>query len=254
MREFMDSIGDDLQFGETRRYDCPSCGSRQTLSVKNDSGVLRYLCFKASCGLKGVGKSYIPPAAVWERLNKAKEAAGKFVIPDYFILGIANTECMDMLKRFNCLQVYKEGGFQCGYDPRQNRFVFFVQDRNHNTVGAVGRRVGKYGVKVLNYVGSAPHPFICGNGDELVLVEDCFSAASVTRQKRYTGMALLGTNLKTEYIPFIKDYRKVYIALDADARTKGLKIKETLQYYHKDVTVVFMKQDIKNIDNYTEVL
>lgn len=248
MRELVSSLCDSVPVGQSKRFDCPACGGHNTLSVKNDMGKLKYLCFKASCDLRaGVAQGYVSSEFVKGRLNTPRLASSRFVMPDYFIQGVGNAECSEILRKYHCLEAYEKGLFKIGYDPRQNRFVFFVQDGNGSIVGAVGRKLDPYGAKVINYEGSGTRPFICGTGSTLVLVEDCFSAASVTRKSDYSGMALLGTNLKKEYIEYMLEYQEVVVALDADAKTKAIKIKNDLTYFHPNVKLRFLEEDIKEM-------
>jgi Zn ribbon nucleic-acid-binding protein len=234
----------------SKRTNCPSCGGLNTLSMLKHNGVVKYLCFKLSCGIKGTIDD-LTLGDVKKRVSgdKSNLSVDKWIVPEHFVLGIANEECLSLLERYNCLGAYKLGYFKCGFDPQENRLVIFILDELGSITGAVGRALHprKEIPKTLNY--SIDTPFICVPGkDTLILVEDCFSAIAVTRLEGYSGMALLGTNLKDSYIPYIAKYNKVIVALDADAKNKALKIKNTLDFYAKNVYVKFLEQDIKDMN------
>jgi hypothetical protein len=120
-------------------------------------------------------------------------------------------------------------------------------------VGGICRALDQSPVKVYNTKGSKPVPFICGNSRVAILVEDCASAARLG--DRYTGIALLGTHLKKEYLPYILHYDRIIICLDKDASQKAVKLRNYLVNY-KDTNVVFLQKDIKDMtaDEYNQFL
>ena len=242
----IDSLGNNV----AKRVDCPMCHGTNTLSIAKQNGVVKYLCFKLSCGIKGTMDD-LTLGDVKERVSGGKQVSlDKWIVPEHFVLGIANEECLSLIERYNCLGAYKLGLFKCGFDPQENRLVIFILDELGSITGAIGRALHpRKGVpKTLNY--AIETPFICNPGQEnLVLVEDCFSAIAVTRLQGYSGMSLMGTNLKASYIPSITKYNNVIIALDADAKNKALKIKNYLDFYHRHVYVKFIPKDIKDIEN-----
>jgi hypothetical protein len=125
---------------------------------------------------------------------------------------------------------------------------------NNKVVGAVGRALYHTTVpKVLLYKDSKVMPFIVGNSDIGIIVEDCASAASINSIPRFTGIALLGTQMKAEYIPYLKKFKKLIVALDPDAMPKAVLIRNYLQYLVKDVTIWKIPCDFKNM-NYMEIL
>ncbi len=255
LKMMLSSVGDN----SSHRFDCPSCGGRQTLSVDKYDGQVKYICFKASCGLRGVNDYTLTTEGLRNRVNKLSSVAESYVKDDHIILGIGDERCVDMLQKYHCLDAYKKGLFKCGFDPLQDRLVIFITDSCGKIVGAVGRSLPKKKdavsypkPKTFNYY--IEQPFVCGKGDIIVLVEDVFSAIAVTRLEGYVGLALLGTNLKKNYIETICGYDKVIVALDKDAKTKALKIKNTLDYYHRDVTVQFLEQDIKDMNDLKELI
>lgn len=157
-----------------------------------------------------------------------------------------------MISRYHCLEVYNRGVFDVAYDPIQDRVCFIVKKQN-KIVGLIGRAVQKdIQPKTINYPNSdVAIPFICTGRQEgtkrpLMLVEDCFSAASATRLP-VTAMALLGSTIKSDYIPYVKLHDEIIIALDRDARKKALAMKKKLCYYHQTVRMMLLSKDIKDM-------
>ena len=91
--------------------------------------------------------------------------------------------------------------------------------------------------------GSKEYPFICGDSDTAVLVEDCASACAVSHL--YSGVALMGTSLPDSYIPILKKrFKKIIVALDRDATTKAFDISNQLRYY-VNTQVKILDDDLK---------
>ena len=80
--------------------------------------------------------------------------------------------------------------------------------------------------------------------DNLFVVEDCPSACSVSGLT--TGLALMGTTLLDEHIEVIKNYKKVYIALDKDATGKAILLMKKLRNYVPTKLIVLNK-DLKDM-------
>lgn len=236
------SVIDSVANNTSARMDCPLCRGKNTLSVMKENGKVFWHCFKAQCSMKGAD-TYL--ASVQE--VKVKNKPVEFTIPDSFRLGL-NDEVAYLLERYNCIEAYSKGWFECGWDIRQQRVCFVIRDKG-KIAGLIGRAI-RTGVKpkTLNYPNSSMEvPFICGNGENLVLTEDCLSAISVTRLENHAGMALLGTTMKDSYINYLKPYKTIIIALDRDARKKALALKQKLSYHHPQVKIWWLDKDIKDM-------
>ena len=141
-----------------------------------------------------------------------------------------------------CLDAVRSGYISVAHDTAQNRAVFY------NKQGGVGRSLNGATPKWYKYKGSHSSPLLVGKGKTLVIVEDIASACSVSRNPRYTGCALLGTNFLDSYIPYMDEYDKLVIALDPDARRHAFNIKHLLTLVHNDVTIWFITDDLKYMD------
>lgn len=234
-----------------QRFDCPKCRGKSTLGITKENGKVKWHCFKASCNLKPGNKSYSRNISELKTVLNAHTAVKQeFKLPDYLIYGLSSSYASLMITEGHCLEVYKQGLFDIAFDPKENRVCFLVK-KNNKDIGLIGKAINnKIKPKVLNYQNSdVSTPFICGSTDTIVLVEDCLSAASVCRIKELSGLALLGSSLKNEYLPIVKSYSKCIVALDRDARKKALAIKKKLCYYHPNVKLWLLDMDIKEMSD-----
>ena len=127
------------------------------------------------------------------------------------------------------------------YDVKGDRLVFVVE-HGGSVVGAVGRSL-KGGMKWLRY-DSCHAPFIMkANSDTAIIVEDCVSACVVA--KCHNGVALLGTNLLTEHIKYLKQFSKIWVALDRDATSKSLDIQRKIAIHIPDCYIKILDRDLK---------
>jgi len=211
------------------RSDCPSCGKSNTFSV-NDNGFERlWFCFHADCNVKGAtGISLTKEnskSAFVKREPIKEETDIKFKIPDTFVSLSRNINAENYLKKTNSYDAYlvKEGD---------------------KVVDATGRNLTDNKPKWLRY-GNSKHPFVCGTSDNCFIVEDCPSACSVSNL--VTGLALMGTSLLDSHIQVIRNYKKIFVALDKDATRKAVDIVRHLSNYVPTKLVV-LKKDLKNME------
>lgn len=246
--KYLEQLIDSVPNNSTLRFICPNCSGNNSLGITKAFGKVKWNCFK--CLKYGVQNYQRNVSELKSQLEARREAKGEFRLPEYLIYGLSSENSVSLITRGHCLEPYRQGLFDIGFDPEQNRVCFIVK-KDNKIVGLIGRAVDKsIYPKTLNYPNSdLSMPFICNNTDTLVLVEDCLSAASVTRIPELTGLALLGGTLKVEYIPIVKKYKKIIIALDRDARKKALAIKRKLVYYHDSVKIWHLENDIKDTSN-----
>ena len=117
-------------------------------------------------------------------------------------------------------------------DPERDRMVDMIHDDKDKMIGVVGRALRYTAVPKWYVNGSKSYPFICGDGDTAVVVEDCASACAVSND--FAGVALMGTSLPTEYIDILqKKFSNIIVALDRDATSKAFDIARELGYPSK---------------------
>ena len=231
--------------GTNKRMDCPFCYHRNTFSVRNENGKLLWNCFHSSCNIKGGEQTEYSMEDIENYLNPKQKEMERFIIPKHFINIATAPNCMAMLQRYDLDRLWYGGQLAFYYDVKQNRLVFPIE-KNNIAVNATGRSLK--GEKPKWYIyGKETYPYIVGNSDTAVLVEDCISAC-VLFSAGLTGIAILGTSLKDSYIPVFRKYKKVYVCLDEDATSKAFDIADQLRYY-VDTEVKILDDDIKYLGN-----
>lgn len=231
------------------RMDCPFCNHSNTFILKKKNAKLSWYCFHASCTAKGIHTGKLTMEDVqatienYDRSDEEKKRKRKsFSIPPQFTSILSNEKCIDYIRKNNCYDAYKKGKASFMYDPRQNRIVFLIKE-NNQTYGAIGRGLNSKVYPKWYVYGEKETPFICGDSDIAVLVEDCASACAVS--EIHTGVALMGTSLPDSYIPVLKKkFKKVIVALDRDATTKSFAISNKLRYFIQS-EVKILEDDLK---------
>lgn len=234
------------------RYDCPFCGGANTFSITRVSGKIFYNCFRNSCSPKksrGL-KTY---TRTIEELKSDKEKVIKdFILPDYFEFGPVNEKIIAALRNRNSWEAYEKGYVRVGYDPREERLLFFLLTDGKIT-GAVGRSLSHTTTQKSKIYPNSKGIFKVGTGSTAVIVEDCFSACSVARSSKYVGISLNGTNLTNIHLTEASKYDKVIIALDKDATRKSIKLAAELNFMGIDTKVKYLEQDLKDCKELPEL-
>lgn len=227
---------------ETYRGDCPVCFRKNTFTATHTSGRLLYNCYHADCSVGGTTKT----GNLVQTSSVAKDKK-----PDRVDLSVYNKQwvgldrsqrVVDYLKSVQSYHAYKNRFANIRYDVKEDRCVFLVY-KDKSLVDAVGRSLTNSKPKWKRYASSRV-PFVTANDSNyLVIVEDCASACALTLANVH-GMALMGTNLLTDYLKYIKHYKLVTVALDKDASKKAMKIVHELSI-HVRTKLVLLDRDIK---------
>lgn len=225
----------------TRRYDCPSCGGKKTFTVTNQRGKVLYNCYKASCKFSGVKETTISKHDLTHLLKKSEKTAPTFIVPEHFTSALNHAPAMEYLKRNNCLEAVQKQRISVRYDPMMDRVVFLIRDQSGAVIDAVGRSLANALPKWYRY-GKSDYPIIIDNGHTAILCEDAASACAVS--SICTGVALMGTNLASTFIPVLKKYEKVIICLDKDASRKALAMQAELRFF-VPCEIQLLKDDLK---------
>lgn len=203
--------------------------------------MLKWFCFRGSCkegGTRPVERSLNELSI---SMTDSFEKPKPFVLPDYLTSALGNEKAYKFLERNNCMTAIQNKLCSVRYDPKKDRVVFLIKDTHGNIIDAAGRTLNHTGPKWLRY-GSSGHPFICGNDDVGVLVEDCPSACAVSHAA--TGVAILGTNLSHTLLPPLKRFSKIIVCLDKDASRKALDLASKLRFF-VPCTVRLLEDDLK---------
>lgn len=252
MRDYLYSILSTFREGSTFRGYCPSCGGRDTFTAIVSGGMVLYNCYRAGCDAAG---RYNINLSTEEKVSYLKERHSRiqaelphFVMPDYWIDGIGNDQCVSYMTKTNTLSSFIEGRFRPMYDPAERRFVFPIREGSE-VVGGIGRSlIGAY-PKTLNYNEQYIKPFKCGTGKIALLVEDCASAVAATRSPLVSGVALLGTNVRQDFILALSEYEWIGVALDPDAFSKSIRVRAKIAPFVKDARILKLPKDIKDLDD-----
>lgn len=237
--------------GTSKYFDCPSCGKKVKLGISIKPEGILYHCFSNSCKLNKARllSSNMSASSMVDILNrKAKEVPKHtFEPPTYLISGFASENSLRMAAKYDLLEGYLSKAFKTAYDPRLERQVFYYRNENNAVVGAMGRALRiHHRPKAHIYPNSLKTPWICGTSDQAVIVEDVLSAIKAYNVGK-TGIALSGTTLALDYLNLFKKYKKVYVALDKDASMKSLEIKKLLDVYVKEVKIILLERDLKDL-------
>ena len=227
------------------RGDCPACARHNTFSV-TDTGFERlWYCFHADCHTKGSTGVQLTKenskVAFKERLTK-QISDTEFVVPDTFVSLSRSKAAEAYVKRVGSYDAYLNGLADIRYDFQQDRVVYLVKHDN-KIVDATGRSLNERKPKWRRY-GNSRYPFLSGNGLCGIVVEDCPSACSVSNSVK--GLAIMGTTLLDEHIDVVKQFEKVYIALDKDATGKAILMMKKLRNYVPTKLIVLNK-DLKDM-------
>jgi len=129
------------------------------------------------------------------------------------------------------------------YDIREDRVVFPIRHEG-KLVDATGRAGHPDVQPKWRRYGEARVPYIVGDSDIAIVVEDCISAAVVDTLGG-TGFALLGTALLDEHKDMLYKYPTVVVALDPDAMSKTLMFTRELRAGGINAKALNLEDDIK---------
>jgi len=219
----------DIDIGESKRLNCPSCNGYKTFTVTNNMGQMLWNCYKSSCQLSGSKRVPLSIKDIKKYAQVSEKNSEPFVLPEYIVpydgesyYGIPNDRLM--------------------YDVKEHRVVFPVIHEGR-IVDANGRSLGKRIPKWKRY-GKSDLPFVSGHGKVAVVVEDCVSA-SVLDSEVYVGVAVLGTSLSESHKRYLSQFSTAIIALDPDALPKTMAFAKELRAYVNDVKVLRLQDDLK---------
>ena len=230
-----------LDVGQTKRMNCPNCGGEKTFTVTNEMGNLVWNCYKASCSISGANKVGLSVNDMKMLLSEVyqKPEDQTFTLPEYVL---PMSKHHDKLRSW--LDKWDIDPVEIHYDVREDRAVFPVV-HNGSIVDATGRAIGNRLPKWKRY-GNSTYPYTHGNGPIAVVVEDCVSAVVVSElSEKFTGVAIMGTNLSEPCKMYLKRYDKVIIALDPDILPKTIKLTRELSLHVKHVRPLKLSDDLK---------
>tara|TARA_R110000765_G_scaffold303499_1_gene397535 strand:- start:78 stop:872 length:795 start_codon:yes stop_codon:yes gene_type:complete len=240
-------IVEDLQLssGQTYRGTCPSCYGRGTFTASNIDGLLVWNCFKNSCNIKGRTATELTSADIRLKLSDTNvPISPTFVKPPYFVSLQNSFAYVGGKSATLWCNTWGLDTSKLLYDIKDRRVVFPIYDKGV-LVDAAGRAISpKLTPKWLRY-GTSKVPFMHGEGNVAILVEDCISASVVGNRDNACGVAILGTSLTEGHITALCNFSKVIVALDPDALKKTLAYTKELRTRITEVYALKLKDDLK---------
>lgn len=248
----------------SRRLQCPNCQGNNSFSISNEGGKLKWYCFRASCGIKGIQTKVMTLTDMKEKTKEITKEFKPLLLKDCVGWEEVNKhpKALEYLKRNGCTEAVEISYDTFFYDKIQDRVVFTrFSDENCNSFNlATGRNISDYGRAVpkwYKYI-AEPHTYysceyaskhMYDNEEITYIVEDCASACSISRFGY--SVALCGTTwdrlaLAVE-IEHLTNTYPVVICLDKDAQDKALKLQKDLQAFgkFKSVTIKCLSDDPK---------
>lgn len=226
-----------MEPGDSVRIQCPECGGgtsgERSMSVRvADDGAVLFLCYRASCGARGVlGGS--PSKLV--SLVSTKQPTHK-VKPDPTSRLVLT---LDLPYEY----------FGTMYDPDTNRVAFPVLSPSGTRRGWVLRSYDNAVTPKVLTVPTSPEVQLGWNrvqGTQVVVVEDIPSAAWL-ETVGVRAVALQGTHASSEAIDeIVEEAEEVVWALDADAFSKAQKWDAATKIHFRRSAVLLLTKDIKD--------
>jgi len=237
LRQYVTDL--ELPVGYSVRQKCPVCHRHNTFGASNDMGVLKWQCFSASCGTRGITEGNLSASDIRKLMQ------GKDTIPELEVIEFPTSvtrslpdEAIGWLKYWGIYGVGKHL-----WDIKDSRVVFPII-KDHVLYDGTGRTLNKLVTPKWKRYGGSGMPFVVGTGNVAVVVEDAISA-SVCASEGYVGVALLGTSLMESHADVLQGYDKVIVALDPDASMKSLAHVKELRRHIKKAVALKLEDDIK---------
>jgi hypothetical protein len=242
--------------------ECPECGHTD-FSITREGGVLRYICFRVSCGFKGNIGSRTPDTGLTPPPKKFKPFTGRL---ECLHLDEEQWLMDEFLLDYEWLSQVR-WGLDDGrvYFPQYNIHggVQLYIARHYPALTELPLRGGKAFVKPVLAQDTGlclPHTAVLPmihDQRQVVLVEDYPSCLRVLSQLGLACCCLGGTNLYDSMVDTLMELGvdSVILILDADAVTKAVMIKQALNLVIPTQVIPLTGVDLKDMteDELTEI-
>jgi hypothetical protein len=231
---------------------CPSCdggaNGDKSLAVTSTNGTLLWICYRASCGFKGV---HSIGASAFGKRQKHETKKSKALLGKMYAL--RSHALPDEIKEYlaSKYNLYNEDFSRAhlGWEENQKRLVLPLLDVNGGCTGAALRSLSGAKPKALTYAEPSQMAWYKNpTSTSLVIVEDQLSAIKASRY--INAVALLGVNLNSDRARTIasEGFDNVYLALDKDALAISIKSAASLRSTLR-VEVLSLQKDIKDMQD-----
>lgn len=238
-----------LPEGCSMRGECPKCGSKTSFSMTRASSEVMYICFSASCNLKGVITSKGGETKSLEQtvLRQAKLFTGTLhALNSYEAAHLQATFGIES-RWLDAVRYSEEDGriYYPQYDVlgRVHGYIarhYPALDGDRPTKGAKA-----YWKQTMQGDGGLLFPNMdvlaqVVESKRVCVVEDYTSMLRINSQLGLATCCLGGTNIFDRHVTTMLSLgvRELIILLDADAVTKAIKLKRSLSLAFDNVTVI----------------
>jgi len=223
--------------------------------VDREGNELKYICFGAKCGIRGVVSEGGKRSQI-QRQDTQRVELGlnqrDCNLPNSFVYTLSRP-CLQWLEEYD-LSGEDVASFRCGTDRSNGRLVLPVYHYGENR-GWVSRRVeGDYGKKWYNYVEEGTVFSVLAKTEGCIIVENPVSAIRMNKLTGMTTIALLGHKLSDKKLRSINEVvkyqgvEKAYLFLDPDVEMKKkFDVKRGLTRVVNSVTIINTNKKPKEI-------
>lgn len=241
--------------GTSNGYLCPWCeGGRhreQSFSVtRQPDGVILFICYRASCGARGrlnpdgwMPEVQSKPAPQGRRYTEATEPLGldwcSIMLRSYGINGVMAGWYQEVATERLVCTIRDSDGWPLGVETRAIRMLPGVKKTLHYRENMNIPWMSWYRSPNLAYIPESSNP--------VLLVEDVLSAYKAATVVPIPCVSLMGSNLSTDDIIYIRERYtgEVILALDRDASAKALDFKRRFNLLCPNFRVVLLSMDLK---------
>ena len=232
----------ELSLGQLYRGNCPVCKRYKTFTAVNDNGKLMWNCYANSCNVSGITRTQLTASELQKMMREEtyhQDLPVQFDLPEWIIVDYGKPYLSTLCDKYQLDPHWLD----LRYDIREDRVVFPIRHEG-KLVDATGRAGHPDVQPKWRRYGEARVPYIVGDSDVAIVVEDCISAAVVDTLGG-TGFALLGTALLDEHKDMLYKYATVVVALDPDAMSKTLLFTRELRAGGINAKALNLQDDIK---------
>jgi len=258
VKEFVQSL--NLDIGQTTRLNCPACAGVNTfVATRHADSLVTYHCYRPICDTKGGYRANMTAEDVTryrEKVNNGdivNKGRAKFELPESTVANVpvhTNEDVAAYVTKYPWVLDY----FDLRWDARENRLVYVVYDMQDDMVDAIGRSVVvNHKQPKSRFYGDGNTPVVLYSEDNarshrsVVVVEDICSAVRLNILADFNVVALSGTYMKPSYIPYLTQFDKCVIMLDADALDKNIKMANQMDQYMPSKSYSISDYDVKDL-------
>jgi hypothetical protein len=255
VKEAILEIGRDLPIGASVYATCPKCQAQEKkLSVTRYEDGLGWVCFRASCGVKGA----VSDTGYVSRPAERAPAKKKFEPRNYTgLLQGLHGYGLELADRISMGRPGYWGVWSAGPDAVYYLLEDFTGKARGWTVRTRGKSItsGKYVDRSLYGYYTDPQYIARYTPQSVWFVEDPLSAIRLAEADK-SAVALLGTHASDGMLNEMWDeypsLKRVYVALDPGAEDAARKIVTKCRFeYGLDAIQVLLPDDIHRLDSAT---